>query len=155
MEEGQFVSSPSVPEKSVKQLIELMVLVLESLFSFYWLGLHLVYGPITKLASQVFWNKRACSLMWSSFDEMKFCSLHEIKSRDLSLWKAGTASTNIKLVEIIKQYAAMKFLIFFQALPVLYLKIAVCSNQRVSKLPQLLSVIWVLQKRQGLLFGKT
>jgi hypothetical protein len=88
-------------------------------------------------------------------DEMNFCSLHEIKSRHLSLWKAGTASTIIKLVEIIKQYAAMKVLIFFQALPVLYLKIAACSNQRVSKLPQLLSVKWVLQKRQGLFFGKT
>jgi hypothetical protein len=61
--EGQFVSSPSVPEKSVKQLIELMVLVLENLISFYRLGLHLMYGPTTKLASQVFWNKRAGSLM--------------------------------------------------------------------------------------------
>jgi hypothetical protein len=62
VEEGQFVSSPSIPEKSVKQWIELMVLVLENLFSFYRLGLHLVYGP-SKLASQVFWNKGACSLM--------------------------------------------------------------------------------------------
>jgi hypothetical protein len=71
------------------------------------------------------------------------------------LWNAGTASTIIKLVEIIKEEAAMKDLIFFQPLPFLYLKIAVCSNQRVSKLPQLLSVTWVMQKRQGLFFGKT
>jgi hypothetical protein len=62
VEEGQFVSSPSVPEKSVKQWIELMVLVLENLLSFYRLGLHLVYG-LSKLASQVFWKKGAYSLM--------------------------------------------------------------------------------------------
>ncbi len=111
------------------------------------------------------------------FDEMNFCTLHAIKSRDplvlqthvpwgdhwrnhkiktgdLLLWNAGTASTIIKLVEIIKQESEMKDLIFFQPLPFLYLKIAVCSNQRASKLPQLLSLKWVMQKRQGLFFGK-
>ncbi len=88
-------------------------------------------------------------------DEINFCSLHEIKSGDLLFWKAGTASTVIKLVEIIKQYAAMKDLIFFQPLPFLYLKLQYTAIREFQKLPQLLSVKWVLQKRQVLFFGKT